>query len=136
MNDVPHNVVNSVARLMCEMEPMANTSGIAGGAMAQDASSLMTINQLPGGAESKYEDNGDCQEYSEEELQLAKQFIELVGDAERARELVDKALDCEECLGMIDDEENIEFLASIMPDTPDMPTSGGMAIQFDPNQGM
>lgn len=121
--------VDEISRLMCEMDPTGATSDLSGGTLAQDAVS-MTINQMPVGDEEAEYEESEC---SEEELKLAKKFVELVGDPERARELVDKVADCEDCLGIIGDEENIDMMADIMPDMPDMPTSGSMAVQFDPN---
>lgn len=78
-------------------------------------------------------DNGDYGEepegYSESELKIAKRFVELIGGCDRARELLDKVAECEECLGLLDDEgsgsdENtIQKMAVMMPLQPDLPTS-------------
>lgn len=104
--------------------------------ISQVPQSLMTFNQYPGG---QYDDNEQHEEeefddeFDEEEFRIARQFIEIIGCPERARELLDKAIECSECLGM--DKENndantIETVAAIMPDSPDMPTNGALVSQF------
>lgn len=87
------------------------------------------------GCEEGYCDQNEQEGYTEEELKLAKRFSELVGGPDRAREILDKVADCEECLDLVDDEpeegssgfgsdeEAITHLASMMPDSPDLPTS-------------
>lgn len=123
-----NKIVTQIARLMCETEPVM--------APSQLSQPLMTFNQIPGGSESRYENNND-DEFSEDELRVAKQFIEMIGCPDRARDLLDQAIECGDCLGIVGDDseaETIEAMAMIIPSTPDMPTNGNMASQFNPGQ--
>lgn len=63
--------------------------------------------------------------FTDLELRIARRFMELVGGIERARDLISRCDECEECLGLVDvdDEETIEGVANMMPDEVDMPTS-------------
>ena len=117
-----------------EMEPQAtNAPGITGSTMAQDAQTMTFASPLVmavTGRQSGEADSEDQNGYTEEELSITKRFIELIGGAERARELVDKVADCEDCLGIIDDNEApqsddsvIGRMADIMPDMPDLPSA-------------
>lgn len=122
-----NRLVSEVARLMCEMDSVM--------APSQPSQPLMTFNQMPGGSESRYENNGYEDQFDDDELKLAKQFIEIVGCPDRARDLLDRAIECGDCLGMVDnDSQTIEAMAMIIPDTPDLPTNGNMAAQFNPSQ--
>lgn len=97
-----------------------------GGAMAMHSPPpLMTINQTP----YSYGSSDEEEEFSSEDLQLAQDFITHMGGIERAINLLNKVEDCEECLGLADDsdvEADIDLIASVMPEMPDMPTMRGM----------
>lgn len=123
------NMQSLIASLM--NEDMGMSSSIAGGSSAhQDMSMPMgtevDIVAVQGCDELEDEPEG----YTERELKLAKRFIELVGGADRARELLDKVDECEECLDLVDDEEAedpdvsaIQKIAGMVPMLPDLPTS-------------
>jgi hypothetical protein len=72
------------------------------------------------------DENGE-EEFTDKEMKMAKRFIELCGSADRVQELLDKALECEDCLGMIDDEEQdatiIAQIGEVIPSEVDMPTA-------------
>lgn len=122
---MPSNV-DQIAKLMSEMD----SPSMSGNVLAQDADTLMTINQTP---TQGYEEGGH-EEFTDDQLRLAKEFIELIGDAEQARDLLDKVVECEDCLGIVDDDEDsINVIASTMGSTPDMPMNN-IAAQFDPGQ--
>jgi hypothetical protein len=133
----PDKTVALMARLMTEMDPMSGSGGspghMGGDNVAQHALTLMTINNTPAG-QSRYDDQ-DEEGFTDDELKLAKRFIELVGSPERAVELLDRVGDCEECLGMIDDEEqdaaNIDQISQGIPSDAGSPMSN-FAAQFDP----
>ncbi len=115
-------------RTICEM---MDGGSFVGGITAQVPQTLATINQTPFPV-STFDNEPSEGEYCEEELQLAKRFIELVGDGDRAKELVAKVLDCEDCLGIIDDEmktsQDISDIADQTPESMDLPT--GLYRQF------
>lgn len=63
-------------------------------------------------------------QFTDLELRLARRFLQLVGGIERARDLISRCDECEECLGLVDDEDEqtINGVASMIPDEVDMPT--------------
>lgn len=99
-------------------------------------SAMPTDSPLSGAQEEPEEPDG----YTEEELQLTKKFIDMIGGPERARELVDKVNECEDCLDIIDDGDteeeddaaSISVISRSVPDAPDLPRL--MAKSFDPGQ--
>lgn len=115
-----------IARLMFEEAgPISPMSG----SMSQSAM---------GGPETEVEfltadDPSELQEdkpFSENDLKIAKRFVELVGGVDRARELLDKIDECEDCIGLVDDEgmeehdsSEITKLAQMMPSMVDLPTA-------------
>jgi hypothetical protein len=121
-----------IARLMTEglvIEEPGMTSMLSGATSAQQGQSLPFDADV---SVVSVQDNDDLEDdsegYTAQELKLAKRFIELVGSADRARELVDKVDDCEDCLQLIDDRESerrdlsqIEKMAGLLPDLPDLP---------------
>ena len=79
-------------------------------------------------------------EFSDEEMKLAKRFIEIVGCPERSEELLAKALEGFEYLGMIDDNEtdaaSIGAVAKAVPFDMDATTTiAHLVSSFDPNAG-
>lgn len=116
------NEIQAIVQLMNETD--TSMMGLGGMNAIQDSSRLMTINQTPG---SVYQDQeADDSNFSQDELKLAKKFVDLIGCVDRARDLVDKVSECEDCLDMddSDDEVAIDIIGASMPDTPDMPTMG------------
>ena len=69
-------------------------------------------------------DQSGC-DVTDEELKLAKKFISMVGGGERAQKIMDKAYECEDCLGMLDSEDEdmqvISQISSMIPTEVDMP---------------
>lgn len=117
-----------------------STPTLSGATRAQDAMAIMTIANPPTTPTQISEPECDEEGFNEPELRLAKRFIELVGGAERARELVEKVAECEECLGIVDDDDEdiIDHISSTMPTHADLPTGlyngMGMAAQYNPSQ--
>ena len=77
-------------------------------------------------------------QFTDLELRIARRFLELVGGIERARDLISRCDECEECLGIIDDDEmdqqTISGVANMMPDEVDMPTnSKDMSSLYNPS---
>jgi hypothetical protein len=138
------NMQNLIARLM--NEEMGMVSPLSG-LMGQQA-------MPPAEATAPEIDDGQCdpdneleepEGFGERHLKIAKRFIELMGGADRAREIIDKVDECEDCLQLIDDDESdrrdvsqIEQLAGLMPSLPDLPTgakSMNMASLYNPSAG-
>lgn len=118
-----------IASLMCENEYAPVYNGNMMGGITSMVGDLM--NRPLGNSENEItvigvdsDENRDG--YTPEELRITKRYIELMGSAERARELVDKVDECEDCLDIIDDQpDDITKLASTMPHSPDFPTTYG-----------
>jgi hypothetical protein len=75
-----------------------------------------------------FDDCGGCEEedITEEELRLAKRYIDIMGSPERAQEALQRVLECEDCLGILDDDQGRESeiigaIAAATPDDVDMP---------------
>lgn len=133
MSHVDRRTVDAILHVMMEMEPQpSNAPGLAG-SMDNGMAGHITISTpdviSPNSQSDDYCDEQDG--YTEDELRITKKFVEMIGGAERARELVDKVADCEECLDIVDDEAEQESMmgsligrmADTMPQTPDLPTS-------------
>lgn len=109
-----------IAALMTE-------SYLDGAAMAQQEQDLPMggteieiLNTDTDELEEPQEDEG----FTEQELKLAKRFVELIGGTDRARYAIEKIDECDDCLDLIDDEEDqISSFADSMPDLPDLPTA-------------
>jgi len=79
------------------------------------------------------EQDNEC---TEQDLKLTKRFIELIGGIDRARMLLDKVDECEDCLGLIDDENDesvIDKIAAIVPTLPDLPSGVDLSMLYNPN---
>ena len=75
-------------------------------------------------------------QFTDLELRLARRFMQLVGGIERARDLISRCDECEECLGLVDDDDEqiINGVASMVPDEVDMPTkSNDMSSLYNPS---
>lgn len=125
---------------LMEDYPTGNTSILTGGSMAQDEEQLQ--DEMLGGQAAYAEQHEDSPmsdgagTFTALELRLATRFLELVGGAARAKELIEKVVDCQECLGVDDqleqiDGERINAMADMMPFSADLPTarSAGMPRQ-------
>jgi len=131
--------ITRIAQLLEDIPPSGVTSHLTGGSTAQIAMmvppDVTTLVTEPHG----YGDSTEPEEpdFSELELRLAHRFIELVRGAERARGLINKCDECEDCLGLVDDDEadSIEAMASVIPSDVDLPTTRGMDISslYNPN---
>jgi hypothetical protein len=103
-----------------------STSVLTGAAMAQSVPNTDNPNMLAS-------DNGgygeptepEANDFTELEYKLTKRFLELIGGTERAREIINKCDDCEECLNLVtaDDDDVINSIASTMPDDVGLPTN-------------
>ncbi len=140
------NAQSVIAQLMMEDIGMGPSSGsVKGGGPTQnmlgvpdDETQVAMISMSTNGEMEE----DDSQGFTEKELKLTKRFVELVGGADRARELLDKVDECEDCLGLIDDEESsdddiINHMAGLMPLSADLPTgisnSLGMSALYNPS---
>ncbi len=125
-----------------EILPPGSSPTLSGANTAQIASSMPDISMR----ESDYivapesQDTEDGDQYSELELKLTKRYIELIGGAERARDLINKCDECMECLGMLDgtsetDMDTIKKVSEYMPQDVDYPTNNKMdlATLYNPN---
>lgn len=128
MKEVDPRTVKSIVQIMMEMEPGPSMApGLAGSNLARDSMS-MTIVSPPVAPTmiGQHEEEGQEDGYTEDELRITKKYIEMIGGAERARELIDRVAECEDCLDIIDDEEAmsgmIGRMADTMPSSPDLPT--------------
>lgn len=139
VNESMDNEINRIAELLEDVAPSGGTSHLTGASTAQIAMmvppDITTVtSDMPG-----YGDTTEPEEpqFTELELKLARRFIELVGGAERARDLVNKCDECEECLGLVSDDDNdsIEGMASVIPSDVDLPTPRGVDISslYNPN---
>jgi hypothetical protein len=123
------------------------TSILSGASSAQNAQSLPFDGDASISVVKIQEEPDELEEpegYTAKELKLAKRFVELVGGADRARELIDKVDDCEDCLQIIDDEEvqrrdaaEIEKMAGLIPGLPDLPMAAKAVMDlsslYNPN---
>lgn len=99
-----------------------------------EAMSMMPSDQAPELDMSLGRNEENCG-FTEEDYAIAKEFVEQIGGAERARELIDKLDDCYECLDLVPaEQEQIDDIAAHMPDEVDFPTSRQVTISsmFDP----
>ena len=115
------------------------TSTMSGAAQAQSV-----MNVLPGqNATTGFEMGDECEacddQYKPEQIAAARDFIALVGSAEAARDLIDKVDEAIEVFsGGDDDSDAIDFVAALIPDTPDMPMQKSMtriSAMYDPDSG-
>lgn len=132
-----------IAGLMDRLDPMVESPTLAGmsSMMAGGSAGTRGDSTLDNGVEDEATvllaepcDNGDCDEdddgsFNEFQLRVAKRFIELMGSADKARAVIDKVDECEECLGLIDDDDirddhdasMIQKISSMLPGLPDLP---------------
>jgi len=140
MNGYHMNTINKIAVLMEQIPAPGMTSTMSGAAQAQSV-----MNVLPGqNATTGFEMDGQCEEcddqYKPEQIAAARDFIALVGSADAARELIDKVDEAIEVFsgGDDDDSDAIDFVAALIPDTPDMPMQKSMtriSSMYDPDSG-
>lgn len=139
---------------LLEASPPANMSGmtsvLSGASMAQDEQEL--VDEIPG--QQMYANQNETEEgkagISALELRLTARYLELVGGSERAKEIIDKVLDCQKCLDVDDqiekmDSDRIDALASMIPSEADLPTerqpgsfvtASKFANLYNPSAGM
>ncbi len=129
-----------IAGLMDRLDPMVESPSMTGvstmmgggSAATRDDSTLEDSSATVILTEPDCE-TGDCDEgdnFSEFQLRVAKRFIDLMGGADKARAAVDKVDECEDCLGLVDDEDQvrdnhdssvIEQISGMLPGLPDLP---------------
>lgn len=81
---------------------------------------------------------GDDQGFDPQQISAAKEFVSLVGDTERARELIDKVDDAMEALdggSGNTDAETIDMVASLIPDVPMQGGVANITPMYDPGFG-
>lgn len=133
--------MNRIIELLEDIGSSGGTSHMTGGSAAQvammvqpDVTTLISDPHAGGYCDSTEPEEP---EFTELELKLARRFIELVGGAERARDLVNKCDECAECLGLVDDTDTdtIESMAAVIPSDVDLPTPRGVDIStlYNPN---
>lgn len=134
-----------IKKILSEAGMYGDTSVLSGASMAQDAMEEQPHeNDIMGypvlsGVHNDYE-NIEERDFNEFELKLAKRFIELIGDASRAKKLLSKCDECMDCLGLIDDDEQedietIEKVSDYMPSQYDLPTkpSADLSALYNPS---
>lgn len=106
--------------------PAGHSSITYGGSTAQNAMMMepevsMVIQQPPSYGEQS---GPEEPQFTELELKVANRFLELVGGVERARKLINKCDECQECLDMVTDDQIISQVADSVPLDIDTPTYG------------
>lgn len=140
VNEALDNAIIKMSELLEDFPPTGgNTSHMTGGSTAQIAMmvppDITTVVSEPGGYGTTEQEGP---EFSELELRLANRFLELIGGAERARDVINKCEECNECLGLTDDdseEGSIDNIAAMIPSSSDLPTARGtsMSTLYNPN---
>ncbi len=126
-----------IAGFMDRLDPMVEStstssmSGLMGGGMGstRDDATLDSGMGEPADVlvepDTDTEMDGGEEGFTEFQIKVAKRFIEIMGGADKARAVVDKVDECEECLGIVDDdmgdENTIGQMAGMMPGSPDLP---------------
>lgn len=117
-----------------EILPPGSSPTLTGANTAQIASSMpdVSMRETDVIASPEYVDTDDGDQYSDLELKLTKRYLELIGGAERARDLINKCDECMECLGLIDDtmsdEATIQQVSEYIPQDVDYPTNNKMNL--------
>lgn len=136
-----------IAGLMDRLDPMMEMSGMSGmpGMMGSDDSSTLSDGESTMVMTEPSCDTNSCEEeepFSEFQLKVAKRFIELMGGADRARSVVDKVDECEDCLGLVDDDDDIrdghdssviQKISGMLPGSPDLPME--LSNLYNPSAG-
>lgn len=114
--------IKAVLTLLENIGAPGATSILTGASMAQDEMECVgqefATDNIGYGSDTEPEQT----EFSDLEFKLAKRFLELIGGAERARDLIDKCDECQECLGLVSDEDQIETISGMIPSDVDLPT--------------
>jgi len=115
-----------IATILHLMEDSTSMGGIAT-PLAMMVDPEITTFKPNGG----YEEPDNTGKFSAIEIRLAKRFVELVGGYDRAKTVISKVQECEECLGIDDEsdqqepqseEDQIGQMAGMMPYSSDLPT--------------
>lgn len=134
-----------IAGFMDRLDPLVESPSMTGMSTMTGSASIPQDSNLDvdGDAETRMltepEPPSD-EEFTEQELKIAKRFVELMGSADKARAAVDKVDEYQECLGLLDDEDEqerdgntIEKLAGMMPGLPDLPME--LSGLYNPSAG-
>lgn len=129
-----------IASLIDRLDPTSgrpiNESMVGGMSSFMAGGSESTpVDSYADGPELAEPTDGD-QGFSEQELKIAKRFIELVGGVDRAKEILDKVDECEDCLELLEDDDDdatIAQVAGTIPSSPDLPT--GLSSLYNPSAG-
>lgn len=120
---------------MCESPSMTGMSTLIGGGPISTRGDSTLDTDMDSVSAVMIEpscEGGDCDNeegsFTATQLRIAKRFIELMGGAEKARAIVDKVDECEECLDIIDDDVRgesdssmIDKISGMLPGLPDLP---------------
>lgn len=113
--------IKAIIAILENVEVPGSTSILSGASMAQDEMMLGDMDDAS--TNNGYDvQNNDDQEFTSTELKLAKRFIELIGGAEKAKDLIDKCDECQECLGLVSDDDQIQEISVMVPSDVDLPT--------------
>ncbi len=143
-----------IAGLMDRIDPMVESpsmtgmsSMMGGGSAATRDDGMLDDTESTTVILSEPECGSDDEEgnLNEFQLRVAKRFIDLMGGADRAHAAIDKVDECEDCLGLIDDEDDddqirsdhdssmIEKISGMLPGLPDLPME--LSNLYNPSAG-
>lgn len=114
-NRPTRSLQEQIAHMMCE-DYNLDTDGDLNANFTSDSGDYQSSNDEYGRTDD---------EFTDDELRLAKQFIDSIGSVDRASELLSKVESCEDCLGLVgdDDDDIINDIATMIPSDVDMPNS-------------
>lgn len=139
---VNESIDNEIFRISELLEDVASSGGTSHMTGASNAQITMMVPPTLGTVVSEPSGYGDSDQeeprFTELELKITSRFMELVGGPERARELINKCDECQECLGIgddVSDDSSIKGIAAVMPYESDLPATRGMDISalYNPN---
>jgi hypothetical protein len=123
-----------IGQIVSIMEMVLQTGSIAPNSFVPD----QNVGGVMAGMMGNDQNQDEYPDFTDEEMKLAKRFIEIVGCPERAEELLAKAIEGLEYLGLVDDEVadsvTIDAVAQAMPlDVGAPSTVAHMVSSFDPS---
>jgi len=126
-----------ILSLIEDIGTSGTTSILSGASMAQSESEIEDYDQMAYASQNS-EEASSTSDFSALELRLATRFIELVGGPRRVKELLEKIDECQRCLGVDEqleqlDSERINALADMVPNSSDLPTSRA-SMRYSPSE--
>ncbi len=129
------NFINALSRVLSEENGIFSHSDDVPSQTARSprGGGTMPVKSQPDTGEPT-DDYGDQDEFSADDIDLGKQFLNMVGDPERAKAIIDRCVECGDCIGL-SDEDRISDIASQVPDDIDGPTQISVEIDdmYDPD---